>query len=532
MNYIKKKSTGMLIKVGLIFFILISSCDKGFEEMNKNPNAYTKPVIGSLFADAVIKHASANGQISDPDLMEAGAWVQYLASLSLAEFYGDKYLWLQGNYERFWIQAYSSELKGVVDIITRTNEDPEMVNANSIARIWRVEILHRVTDMYGDVPYFEAGEGFINGIYKPKYDKQADIYADMLKELEESAQALTASKPSLGSADFLYGGNVDQWKRFSYSMMLRLGMRLTKVDPVMAETWVKKAIAGGVMQSNEDIARLAHTSATSTNWNVNTQYLQQKFIPLSAKGITAVKINKTFVDHLKATNDPRLSFYATLWQGNADLSQIPEYSAIDRQKGLPGGQDHTSIKSVVSNWTDASLAEFSEWNIHTVGHLDAPTIFQNYSEVEYLLAEAALRGWHSGSAKEHYDKGVLASMEIQSYYPNGMNSAEAIAAANAYLAANPYVVGSFPEQMKQIHTQFWVSQFMSSNVEAYSNWRRTGYPELVPYNYPGNATGGTIPRRVRYSTTDASINEENYEAAVSTQGPDLFTTRIWWDKDN
>src|SRR5690606_11708540 len=223
----------------MIVTILLSSCDKGFEEMNEDPNAYLNPVLGSLFADAVIKHSSANGQISDPDLMEAGAWVQYLASLTLFEFYGDKYLELAGNYERFWIQAYSSTLRAPVQILELTEEDPELINLHSVTRIWLVEIFHRITDMYGDVPYFEAGKGYIEGIYKPVYDRQSDIYTDMLKELDEAAQALDPAKTTYGNADFLYGGNVEKWRRFAYSLMLRLGMRLTKVDPGMAETWVK-----------------------------------------------------------------------------------------------------------------------------------------------------------------------------------------------------------------------------------------------------------------------------------------------------
>jgi hypothetical protein len=161
--------------------------------------------------------------------------------------------------------------------------------------------------------------------------------------------------------------------------------------------------------------------------------------------------------------------------------------------------------------------------------LEAPTIFQSYSEVKYLLAEAALRGWTSGSAKAHYEDGLRASMQVQSLYPNAMNISEANAAAAAYLSEHPYIEGSFDEQMKQIHTQYWASLFMN-NVEVYANWRRTGYPELTPTNYPGNETGGVIPRRLRYPGSEASLNTTNYNAAVQAQGPDLFLTRMWWDK--
>lgn len=510
--------------------VCFCSCDKGFEEMNQNPNAFTSPVVENLFSSAIQKHAAGNGQITDPELTEAGSWVQYLASLELALFYGDKYLWREGYYERFWTSVYSTELKEPVQIIELTKEDPEQINLHAIARIWKVEVFHRLTDMYGDAPYFDAGQGYIGSNYKPKFDRQSAIYADMLQELDEAAQALDSSKPSYGAADFLYGGDVTRWKRFAYSLMLRLGMRLTKVDIAAAEEWVKKAIAGGVMQSNEDIARLEHTAGSSFNWNVGNNIIINQFVPVSSRGRTMVKLNETFVDHLKATEDPRLPFYGTLWQGNANISELASSSEPARQRGLPGGQDATSIRTVIPGWTDDMRAEFTEWNIQKVAHLEAPTVFQNYSEVEYLLAEATLRGWIAEeTVQAHYNKGVLASIQLQTIYPNAISIEEASAAANLYLEKNPFLATSFEEQMEQIHIQFWVSQFMCSNVESYSNWRRTGYPQLTPYNYPGNETGGSIPRRVRYAAREASLNTEHYNEAVALQGPDLFTTRIWWD---
>ena len=174
--------------------------------------------------------------------------------------------------------------------------------------------------------------------------------------------------------------------------------------------------------------------------------------------------------------------------------------------------------------------EYSEINIHTIAHLEAPTIFQSYAEVEYLLAEAALRGWGPGTAKEHYEAGVRAAFQAQELYPNAMDANQALVAANGYLADNPYTPGSFDSEMKQIHTQFWASLFMN-NIEVYANWRRTGYPNLIPTDYPGNETGGKIQRRLMYPDTEISLNTENYNAAIQHQGPDLFMTRIWWDKE-
>jgi len=531
-DHIKQGISKIAFGLGTAAVLALSSCDRGFEEMNRNPNAFTEPVIANLFSAAVIRTAGVgDGNTLYPNSKQAGCFVQYFASLNPWQWTGDKYLFKPDYNNGLWLTAYRTELKEPVQILELTADNPDQVNLHNIARIWRVFILHRVTDMYGDIPYFEAGLGYINGTYKPKYDSQEAVYADMLKELEEASAALDPDKPSYGNADFLYGGNVAQWRKFAHSMMLRLGMRMTKVDPAAAETWVKKAIAAGVMESNADIARLQHTSGSGTNWNWNSRQLQTaEGVPPSAQGKGFSKLNKTFIDHLKATNDPRLPFYATLWQGNIDISKLPSESQPAKQKGLPGGYDYTSIQDLIPGWTDDMQQEYSEINIHTIGHLEAPTIFQSYAEVEFLLAEAALRGWGPGTAQEHYEAAVRADFQEQDLYPNAMDANQALEAANAYLAENPYVSGSFESEMEQIHTQFWVSLFMN-NIEVYANWRRTGYPELTPTNYPGNETGGKIQRRLMYPDAEVSLNTENYNAAIQRQGPDLFMTRIWWDKE-
>lgn len=520
----------MNLKMAIIAAIVLYSCDKGFEKMNQNPNAYNDPVISSLFSYNIIKTAGSDDDNTlYPNDKLSGAFMQYFASLNPYQWTGDKYLAKPGYSDGLFNAVYNVELKENVQILSLTKDNPDLVNQYSIARIWHVYILHRVTDMYGDVPYFEADQGYLNGVYKPKYDRQADIYADMLKELDESANNLDPSKPSFGSADYLYNGNTTQWKRFAYSLMLRLGMRLSKVDPAMSETWVKKAIAGGVMQSNDDIAKLNHTDGTELNFYWDGRELRGgEGVPPSAKGKGYGKMAQTFVEYLKKNNDPRLPFYITLWPGNADPSQLPTSTIPSKQKGLPNGYDYSSIKQLISGWTDDMLAEYSEINLNTIASNSTPTIFQSYAEVELYLAEASLRGWGPGDAKTHYENAVKASMAIETLYPGGMSVSDA--AVNAYLEAHPYTAGTFEEQMEQIHTQLWASLFMN-NIEVYANWRRTGFPKLTPTNYPGNETGGKIPRRLPYPQSEASLNTENYNAAVQAQGPDLFTTRVWWDKE-
>jgi hypothetical protein len=516
--------------LAILFLSFLSSCDKGFGAMNTNPNAYNEPVIGSLFSYNIIKTAGSDDDNTlYPNDKLSGAMMQYFASLNPYQWTGDKYLVKPGYSDGLFNAVFNVELKENVQILSLTKDNPDLINEYSIARIWHVYILHRATDMYGNIPFSQAGQGYTAGIYKPKYDLQSDIYPAMLSLLDSAAAALDPSKVSFGSADYLYGGDVTQWKKFAYSLMLRLGMRLTKVDPASAETWVKKAIAGGIMQSNADVAKLNHTDGTDLNFYWDGSELRGgEGVPPSAKGLGYGKMGQTFVNYLKNTSDPRLPFYITLWPGNADPSQLPTSTDPSVQKGLPNGYDYSSIKTLIPNWTDDMLAGYSEINLNTIASNSAPSIFQSYAEVEFLLAEAALRGWGPGDAQTHYVNAVTASMETETLYPGG--SSVSPAAISAYLTANPYVAGTFDQQMQQIHTQFWASLFMN-NIEVYANWRRTGYPTLIPVNYPGNATGGTISRRLPYPQSEASLNTDNYNAAVKAQGPDLFTTRVWWDKN-
>lgn len=518
--------------IGVITILLQTSCEKDFEKMNTNPNAYTSPDINLLFTYSIIEAAGGPGYTNNPlyyNCKLAGAFMQYFASLNTWQWTGDKYLKKTSYDDALYNGTYAQQVKEVIQSISLTKNDPELVNKLAINRIWKVYIFHRATDFYGDIPYFEAGKGFLERTFKPKFDKQSDIYADMLKELEEAALQLTPLKPTFGTSDFIYNGDVNKWKTFSYSLMLRLGMRLTKVDPALAETWVKKAITGGVMKSNSDNAFLRHSTGTLMNvYSEGSEMTAGEGVPPSSKGNGYGKMSKTFVDQLKTTNDPRSPFYITLWEGNADPSKMPVSTLISTQKGLPNGYDASTIKSVYPDWvSNVDMPKISEINLNTVSNYSTPTVFLQYAEIELLLAEAALRGWKSGNVKTHYDNAVRASMLIESIYPGGIR-VDPIK-IDEYLVANPFLTGTFDEQMKQIHTQFWVCLFMN-NIEVWANYRRTGYPALIPTNYPSNETGGKIPRRVPYPSSEASRNPDNYKAAVDRQGPDLFTTRVWWDK--
>ncbi|MEO6733935.1 MAG: SusD/RagB family nutrient-binding outer membrane lipoprotein [Ferruginibacter sp.] len=523
----------------LVAGLLLASCDKGFKEMNKNPNAYTDPVIGNLFTMSQVRTAG----VGTADRNRVGikyfaGTVQYMASLG-TNWSGDKNF-ENGQFGDLFETIYSIHLKELVQMLDLVKKDPEMINYHAIGSIWRVYVLHRATDIYGDVPYSEAGLGFINGTFKPKYDKQSDIYPMMLAELQTAIGQLDAAKPTFGSADIIYSGNIAKWKTFAYSLMLRLGMRMSNVDAVKSKEWVQKAIAGGVMKSNSDIAKVNHAPGSTNTENRDAAELKRESFPESNQGKGPVKLGKTLIDLLQSYNDPRLPFYATLWEGNILANQaakLPVTTNPALQKGLPNGYDATTIKQVIPIWNTNMLADYSEPNTGTIASLSAPSVILSYSEVEFLLAEASLRGWDASPAGTHYNAAITASMKSTSIYPSpvlfpgGSNFAISQPSIDAYMAAHPLSGIGLDAQMEQIHTQFYLAHFMYyDNFEAFSNQRRTGYPKLTPPNYPGNFTGGKMLVRLRYPISEASLNKANYEAAIANQGPDLYTTPVWWDK--
>ena len=541
MKYIKSNLTTRILRLSFLLVLVsfVYSCDKGFEQMNKNPNAYTQPVLGNLFTSSQVRTAGVGTADRNRVSIKYFAGTnQYMASLG-TNWSGDKNF-ENGQFGDLFETIYSQHLKELVQMLDLTKDKPDLINYYAAGSIWRVFVLHRATDIYGDVPYTEAGLGYAKGTFSPKYDKQSEIYPKMLSELEAAIKQFDPAKSTLGSSDIIYGGNIDKWKTFGYSLMLRLGMRLSNVDAVKSKEWVQKAIAGGVMKSNADQAVVKHTTGSTNSENRDAAELKRESFPESNVGKGPVKLAKTLIDLLVNYNDPRLPFYATLWEGNIlsqQAAKLPTTTNPALQKGLPNGYDAATIKNVIPTFSNNDLVNYSEPNTGTIASLIAPTVIQSYAEVEFLLAEASLRGWDASTAVSHYNAAINASMKTISIFPTpvlfGSTGPFTITQAqiDSYIAAHPLNGATFAASMEQIYTQFYLHMFMLyDNFEEFATQRRTGYPVLIPPNYPGNFTGGKMLLRLRYPVSEAALNKENYEAALGAQGPDLYTTPVWWDR--
>lgn len=515
------KRTIVTIVYGIIIMIIPLSCDKGFEEMNKDPNKTSILIPNYLFTEAQLTAIGLDyGGVGYRNANQVmSGWMQQYANCIVVSGGGDKYVEVNGGED--FSSAYSSPVNNIETLI-RVLSKPEDVNKLSIARIWRVWIYHRITDLFGDIPYSEAVQGSIKQLYTPKYDTQSSIYMDMLKELDEAANALDPSQPTFDKCDLIYGGNISQWKKFAYSMMLRLGMRLTKVDNATAKIWVEKAITGGVIVNNDDVAFVQYieSSQASTRNPVAFQLLNGNYInqqdPYNREG---GKMAFKIINHLQVTKDPRLNILAVVMVEKPTGGYVADTTA-SLQKGLLNGVHSTVPDDFVT---------YSEPNPNTVLKYESPMLVLTNCDVNLTLAEAALRGWYSGSAKTAYEDAVRGGMKQWALWGNyGIIPDDRI---DRYLAYNPFKEGgTFDEKLEQIQTQRWVSDIFTNEWEIFAAWRRTGYPVLIPVNYPGNLTGGTIPRRFVVPYNEEELNGPNFLDARSRQGENnTYTARVWWD---
>lgn len=487
----------------LVFVLMFGSCDDGFEDLNVNPTKSSQ-LDPSIKLSYIQLYTGGSNYVAFLfwnviHLMEN---MQQINNTS----YTNSFLYKTGHHYRFFEEQFKTTVKNIADLEAQLelSDAPTASVDLAIVKVQKVLIFSRLTDAYGDIPYSEAGKGLLEGIRFPKYDKQSDIYADMLLQLEAATTVLSlGGQSSYGNGDLLYGGDASKWKKFANSLMLRLAMRMVKVDPNAAKTWASKAINGGVMESNMDIAYTQYEDAAdSSGPNVNP--LTKCF---TSRVQNQIKISGTFMDFMKGNNDPRVSVLCSTVDGK---------TAFDLQFGQ-AINDNT--KSAANSKPNINIFGGSGIIVY-----DAPFFFQTYAEVEFMMAEASERwGIGTGDVESHYNAGVRAAMEYLELY--GAGGIIATADIDTYLTENPFIAS---QALKMINEQYWVATF-GNGLETFSNWKRSGYPALVPLDIATTLTNGKIPRRLVYPASESLNNPDNYNAAVIQQGGDDLLTRMWWD---
>jgi len=524
--YINMKNI-LLMMVLAVFMLPITSCDnEELLDLNNDPNASTDLDFDFILAQ-VEGDMTNNGYVqSRGNIIYSSTMIQQFASTA-GFVSGDKYFWNDQYTSAVFESYYPGLIKNATHIVDNT-KGTEEVNLYAMALVVRTYALHRITDLYGNVPYSEAGRGLIGQEYWfPKYDSQEEIYGMIVSDLREARDILSASAPSPGTQDIYYHGDIDKWNRYINSLLVRVGMRMSKVDAGLAKSVVEEAAnhSAGTFESNDDNAVVFHNNAAV---NGNSEVI----ISDNYKASNA-RLGKTFIDWMKNLNDPRLMMISG-GVGNPDEDPATWNTDPAAQAGMPNGYDSETIKQAAADeGLIASPDDYVDNNIFSfinpkVYDYEDPMFLHTYAEVELLLAEALLKGWNvPGTPEEHFDNAVAAAIDKWAAYDESF--AVDAGTKTAYIDGLGFDAASTADKERLIGEQYWAATFLDNCYEGYANWRRTGYPVLTPVNYPGNETGGTIPRRLRYPTFELSENPDSYQAALTAQGPDQFTTRMWWD---
>ncbi|KGI60164.1 SusD/RagB family nutrient-binding outer membrane lipoprotein [Prevotella sp. S7 MS 2] len=540
----------------------VSSCGD-FGDLNIDPEHLNEANVPTAMLFTNAEHQALG---SDWDMWRTGCiysaqFTQQLTSIDWWDSYG-RYNYSDGYSASFWdtFNGDRGALRDVTTCVDKWKGNDKLKIDWNIARVMRVYAFGKMTDLYGDIPYSQAGRP--DQFSYPVYDSQKDIYTDMLKELDEAQANLASGTADMGAHDVYFAGNAAKWKKFANSLMLRLAMRLVKVDEATAKKYAAKAFANGVITDYADNVKLDHPGASPSDDSA------EPFAKINAKEDREFFLSKTFVDMLKDSQDPRISLIATVAATNGIKSVEKDLSAEDygdmtpeKQEGLLSGgyslnptspyamakvdprfkKDDAHIidhvvkdgKSTPVYWYDRYTNYFSIPNRYTYNDPTAPTFVVTAAQTNFLLAEAVVRGYISGDAKKFYEDGVKAAFLQFKQFPNAGKIYQQYldGKVDAYLAANPY---NAAKALEQINTQYYITTFGDPH-EVFTNWRRSGFPVLTP-NAMAKEDGqcatkdGSIPRRFIYPSKESQVNKANYDAAIARQGKDRFDTRVWWDK--
>jgi hypothetical protein len=524
------------------FLLVIGGCDKNFVEINTNPFAITSIDPGLLFAGGQ-QLTNLGGWESESTVVQ-----QFVDPYNLGATLGFNFNEnIDGFQNSAWNQ-YTGTMKALVNILHLLNGTTTKVNLQCMTRIWKASVFMNIVDTYGYVPYFKSGLAAIEGEtdFYPPYDGDAAIYDDLYLELTDAVNKLNPAGDYV-SADLFYGAKayipvtsadvqVAQWKKLGNSLLLRLGMRYSKLNPTKAASIVAGAFSGGVMTSNNDNALVVYDGTLFTNGNNGGLINNNPRFYYAAE---------PFVNQLKSTSDPRSKYMiASYADPNAPLNDPNPNTNVATQFGLPVGIPNGDL-TVANGYRGpkGSGYNYSQLNVNVAASLTTPTFWVTYAQTSLLLAEAAHRGWITGgeaAAQTYYEAGIKADMNSYSLVIAKTKPTNAavpilpsvsIAEQNAYLL-QPAVAYNAGNALNLINTQYWIASFLNS-PEAWANYRRTGFPALTrnKYNDALLANGGDgYVHRFTYPDAELPKNKLNYQAAVTAMGgTDDLVSRVFWD---
>lgn len=532
--------------IGSLLVATASSCTAKFEDINSNPY---QP--GDLSADDYALGSAMNnlaGCVVSPDVNTA-QFTDCLLGGPLGGYFADSQSNWKATISNFnptddWTRVFLKSDRvlpvlysnlNVVEVVSQNTNNPLPL---AIANVIKVAAMHRVTDAYGPIPYSKIGA---DGSIKTPYDSEQEVYNKFFEELNAALQVMKNQENDrlTASADYIYGGDVKKWIRFANSLKLRLAIRIANVDKTTAQKMAEEAVDpanGGVIEQNADNAAWSYFSSSVNN----PIYVAKEYnhvLSHSTDGLACLTGGDThasadIICYMNGYNDPRREkyFVKSEWMGQ-------EYVGLRRGIAIP------DLNTIGHKYSGINLKPTD------------PLYWMNAAEVAFLRAEAkAIYGFNMhGEAKKFYEDGIRLSFEqwgvdgVDAY----INSEE----MESMSYTDPASLNSYPDELtsltvkwdesatpdekqERIIIQKWIANWMLGN-EAWADYRRTGYPHLMPATAAGNKSGGVVnsergARRIPYPADEYNDNTENIQHAVSNYlgGQDNMARDLWWAKKN
>ncbi len=514
-----KKITLSIIAISILI-LGMNGCTGDFDEINSNKNklsALGEKEAPFAFSKAQTESSMAFWKYQVAQNLFSDLYAQYFATCA-TYFPSDRNVIRMDWIRWIWIPTYTEnvpQLKTILD-----NTDPASAE-NALANIMWVYTFHRITDHFGPIPYFKAGEG----LDVTPYDAQDKIYADFFARLDSASKVLNSNKDKkpFGSFDLIYAGDVTKWIKFANSLRLRLAMRISNVDPAKAKTEAEAAIAGGVMESTADDALMYKTeNGTDVNGLAGISVWNE------------FRMSAAMESTLKGYKDPRIGVYFQP-TGSGEFEGLRNGltpTQLGDVKNLPGANSNIGTR-----WVTGSGGA---WN--RVG--TTPQNIMHAAEIYFIRAEGALKGWNvGGSAQVMYNKGIEASMKQwginnQAAIDSYINSSDRPSAPGDFLNSGPLndapikFDNDVNMQKLQIATQKWLALY-PDGIEAWADSRRSNLPVLYPVANNENAdiTGGGRPLRIPFLDQEKVTHAEGVKTGEPLLGgPDKVSTPLWWDK--
>jgi len=543
--------------------LFFASCsDEYMENMNTDPS---KAATIDPNAQLTTAQLQTYGDLSMMEIYRNYhyAFTQQLMGCWNTTNYGGRHTLDNNEMSRIWTSFYTQSLKNIIDAQYRTAEDAEKVNINSVLRIYRVYLMSIITDTYGDAPFSEAGLGFLEGKFNPKYDKQEDIYNSFFLELEDAVNKIDPTKDKV-TGDLIYAGDVTKWQQLANSLRLRFAMRISNVNPTKAQTEFENALAanGGVITDASSDALIKYmTIAFSFGQEAYSDYRGNSLSQLLFGNDPANNpsyLCSTFFNQLRQSGDPRTfkisrCYYDGLMSptspdNRVDITQEMIEKGIDFSPRDPGayswepwptGYDSDICKELAVNNPSVTVTMAREVEPKLANNFlksDNPGVVMTSAEVKFLMAEATVKKWNVGSvsAEDLYKQGVRAAMDFLT--DNYGCTATTDAEFDAFIQGRGTFGHTDNQKLEAINTQAWILHF-TNPAECWANVRRSGYPKLkspAEYGFGQYLTGGTeIPVRLCYPVLESSYNKKSYNEAIERMGgTDNWHSLLWWDTEN